>query len=231
MINGLRDLLQTTGDLAYLAPIVEAARRKNGLTVATLNYDTSLEQAAEAAGMAAYTGIESWIKHRHWEWPDYGLRLLKLHGSIDWCWQTSPPERGHLPLRKVEPTTLPFSDQRAPALVFGQRGKLREDGPFLALLTEFERLLEDGDRLIVVGYSFRDGHVNEVIRRWTAADISRTIVIVDPDFPNNMPRLDGFRYELVRHLNPPAFPNQPPPVERVSVIRQTAAAALAELFV
>ena len=72
-----------------------------------------------------------------------------------------------------------------PAVIFGQRGKLRAEGPFLSLLAEFERQLSNAGRLVVIGYSFRDDHVNEIIRRWTADDIARQITVVDPDWDSS----------------------------------------------
>jgi hypothetical protein len=227
MIGKLRGLLMPRSDqLEYLAPIIEASRGETGLTVATLNYDVALEHAADNGGVDAYTGIESWSTTRRWNWPPDGLRLLKLHGSIDWCWQYHEHTLGQLPRRTVERSPDLVEEKRAPALVFGAREKLRAAGPFLSLLGEFERLLEDADRLVVIGYSFRDGHVNEVIRRWTFEDVARTITIVDPHFPKPLDRSD-FRSELFSYLNLRAFPNQPPPPpERVTLIEVSAAEAL-----
>lgn len=53
-----------------------------------------------------------------------------------------------------------------PALVFGHGAKLRADSPFLSLSAESESRLAGATRLAIVGYSFRDDHVNDVIRRW-----------------------------------------------------------------
>jgi hypothetical protein len=57
----------------------------------------------------------------------------------------------------------------------------------------------------VIGYSFRDDHVNEVIRRWTSDDIERTIVVADPHWraepglPSGV--TEDFRVEMEAHLN------------------------------
>ena len=53
-----------------------------------------------------------------------------------------------------------------PAVIFGQGNKLRSEGPFMAMLMEFERQVGAARNLVVIGYSFRDAHVNAVIRRW-----------------------------------------------------------------
>jgi hypothetical protein len=121
-------------------------------------------------------------------------------------------------------------------------------GPFLSLLLEFERLLESATRLIIIGYSFRDDHVNEVIRRWLADDASRTITIVDPSLrPDDahgginvrgtvvtrVTRTDGrqdFRQDLLRWLNPIAAPGHEPPRQRAEIISQSAKDALGVLL-
>ena len=59
----------------------------------------------------------------------------------------------------------PYHDE-APAVIFGGRSKLRADGPYLDLLREFVSALTGTEDLVVVGYSFRDDHVNEVVRTW-----------------------------------------------------------------
>ena len=93
-------------------------------------------------------------------------------------------------------------DKRPPALVFGEGAKLQAKGPFLGLLAEFERHLASPTQLVVIGYSFRDIHVNEVIRRWTAQDTSRTILVVDPEWPERFPNPKDFRRELNAYLIP-----------------------------
>ena len=48
-------------------------------------------------------------------------------------------------------------------MVFGAGEKHRSDGPFLDLLMEAKRSLSEALELVVVGYSFRDDHVNHLI--------------------------------------------------------------------
>lgn len=71
----------------------------------------------------------------------------------------------------------------APAVVFGAQGKLRASGPFLDLLAEFRKALGSTDRLVIVGYSFRDDHINETIRKWIRGSTTRGIVVLDPETP------------------------------------------------
>ncbi len=202
MIDELRDLVALTDkEVEYLGPLVQHGSAPGGLTIATLNYDLSIEHAARAAGIPVTTGIDGWISSGRWSWPrDPCIRLLKLHGSIDWVWAQSEHVEGHFPRRTLSVSEEPGARQK-PALVFGQRGKLRADGPFLGLLAEFERQLAESTRLIAIGYSFRDDHVNELITRWAAEDASRTILVVDPAWPTLFD--EDFRRDLQRYLIPP----------------------------
>ena len=84
-----------------------------------------------------------------------------------------------MPQQQIEENQNGTRWYEVPAIVFGQT-KLRPDGPFIGLLLEFARRLEETDHLVVVGYSFRDDHVNEQIRRWLGGQQKRTMTVVDP---------------------------------------------------
>ena len=233
MLAELRALVATTPKrVQYLAPLVRQAGRSGGLTIATLNYDISVELAGESAGITADTGIDRWVTDGRWVWADRGVRLLKLHGSIDWVWETADHVEGQLPRRVLTVTEDPGDEYRPPVVVFGQREKLTAEGPFLSLLAEFEGQLSEASRLLAVGYSFRDDHVNELIRRWTAEDLSRRITVIDPGFPEGVrgwTREPTFREQLTRYLVPSgAVPDRFP--ARLNILREPASVALAKLF-
>jgi NAD-dependent SIR2 family protein deacetylase len=231
MLTELRQLVATTSkDVGYLTPLVSQSEQAKCLTIATLNYDLAIEGAGMLGGVVVTTGIDDWISTGRWTWPSDGIRLLKLHGSIDWAWQPEQPIDGQLPRGRVVVTDTPVDDLRPPVVVFGQRGKLRAEGPFLGLLAEFEKQLAVASRLIVIGYSFRDDHVNELIRRWIAEDIDRTVLVVDPAWPEHFNhRSDDFRAELNRYLVPSTWKQQPTFAPRLEVWREPCSAALEKL--
>jgi hypothetical protein len=211
------------GSERYLAPLARAAHRPGGLTVATLNYDRSVEQACASEGASVHTGIAQWNATRSWDWPEEGLRLLKLHGSIDWQWRSTGGGGGHMPQLRTVEFDLAAGDNGSPALIFGGREKLVAEGPFLSLLREFETFLHDTDRLVIIGYSFRDAHVNEAIQHWTGQSPRRTIVVVDPHWPED-PDEGTFQAVLLSSLNAPGLP------PRVEIRREAASAALQQLY-
>jgi hypothetical protein len=51
------------------------------------------------------------------------------------------------------------------------------------LLAEFQTALKRSARLLIVGYSFRDDHINEAIRKWVSGRPDRKIVVLDPREP------------------------------------------------
>ena len=218
MILSLRRLVHI-GDPAcveYLFPIIDLSDTQGLLTVATLNYDRSLEIACERAGATFSTGIAEWTATGAFDWPEGGLQLLKLHGSIDWAVTSEHGTPGQLARQVIEVTTTPDTDQRPPAVIFGQREKLRAEGPFLELLSQFRLQLEQADELVIVGYSFRDLHINEGIRRWINGSDTRRIVVLDPSFGQrqinwNRPTfVDELRMALISPLPPAAntFPSR-----------------------
>ncbi len=232
MLSELRhEISVTRKKVGYLVPLVTAASDPGEIRIATLNYDRSIELAGKDCNVGVHTGIWEWVRTGRWTWPTTGTCLLKLHGSIDWTWHDDPPYDGRMPSRFVREIPTSASDDGEPVLVFGLRGKLRAEGPFLSAFAEFESWLGSAERLTVVGYSFRDDHVNQIIRRWTYDHRAREITLVDPSLPRRRPAVTPtatFRNSLLAHLKPSGTSEGPE--TKIRVIRKRAAQALPELF-
>lgn len=230
----MRDLRTTLAirDLAaleYLFPLAEHAA-SGGSVIATLNYDLTVETAADSRGITVSRGVESWPDTGQLHFETGALKLIKLHGSLDWTHQRKRPSWVDHEYRMDPDPFVPKapSDHEEPAVIYGKRGKLRPQGPFLDLRAEFARCLDKTDCLAVVGYSFQDDHVNEVIRSWLRRNETRWIVVVDPSLPTGM----AYRYrnsflDEVARLNP--WPNHPRDRLRFYPIATKAAEALPRL--
>jgi hypothetical protein len=198
MLRSLFDILniENAERVRYLTPLVELSRQQHSLSVATLNYDRSVENVAALHGEECHTGIDNWVDRGSLEWPTQGLSLMKLHGSVDWVFESSGHEKGKLPRQAIR--TVSGLQEKArydsPAVVFGEAGKLRAEGPFLELLLSWSDRIQTADALVVAGYSFRDPHVNEVIARWFNNSDYRRIVVVDPNL--NPGTRDSFLWQL-----------------------------------
>lgn len=224
MLAELRKQVATTSkSVSYLEPLVRRGNMHLGLTIASLNYDKAIELAAASCSVPVSTGIDTWRSGEPWDAPFQGIRLLKLHGSIDWVWSREGSGPGRLPHDVVVQSSEPSG---RPAIVFGQRGKLRADGPFLSMLGEFERQLSRSGRLLVIGYSFRDDHVNEIVKRWMGEADDRKLLVVDPKWPDTFENLDQFRAQLDYYLTPRIGRGQPSFDARLEVHRMNCSEAL-----
>jgi NAD-dependent SIR2 family protein deacetylase len=229
MLDALMDILWIgdTSAVRYLAPLFELARYQGVLTIATLNYDRSVELAAEHEKFPYDTGIDTWLLRGHLDWPATGIRLLKLHGSIDWVIERRAEQRS-LPLHVIEKRTdanppMPAGGEEL-AILFGEGGKLRAEGPFIELLLAWSTQLREADSLVIVGYSFRDHHINETIARWFDAVETNRIVVVDP----GEYRVESLFGWTLNELNEEYLDDVPGRLRRVHHLRATASDALPE---
>lgn len=184
----------------YLSDLASLMR---GQTIVTLNYDDVLEHMP---GRAMTYRVDSCpypgqIPMESLNPVNRPLRLVKLHGSLDW--------RRNNVTGDVQLAQPGFSfryndeawDGHTPGVIFGAGNKLRPDGPYLALYHEFQAALSVSHQVIVIGYSFRDSHVNEALRRWVIeraedGDLLR-LSRLDRTLPTEVERwVDGRRLDV-----------------------------------
>lgn len=156
-------------DHSYLRDLVSAMR---GQTIVTLNYDNLLQHVRS---FALTVSLDDGPEPPDWSIPLSGrnqnqtVRVIPLHGSLAWRRNAGTGD-----VRVAQPDELDaFRCQGAaawgrdtPAVIFGAGNKLRPDGPYLQLYSEFQAVLGKARQLVIIGYSFRDEHVNEALRRW-----------------------------------------------------------------
>lgn len=198
MLNALRKLVAVSAEsVEYLGPLLHSAGIP--VEIATLNYDRSVEELCRLKKRSVDTGMSAWSGGRDWEWdPNAEVRLLKLHGSIDWQIEVEQG-RGGLTESKVVQRSDDSESRGTPGVVFGGRGKLRADGPFLSMLREFDNMLSRAERLLIVGYSFRDDHINVALARWVNSVPGRNMTVIDPAF-NRDRRVIDRRYSFANQL-------------------------------
>lgn len=129
-----------------------------------LNYDTLFEDALSldriplADGFSG--GVTGWWDLRTYEDESKQVRVVKLHGSIDWCFLDDDA----LPCRVRK--GLDVNGIQKPVLIWPTSEKYRESrrDPFASMLEMMHRNLRPGPGtevvLTVCGYSFSDEHVN-----------------------------------------------------------------------
>lgn len=187
-------VVKDAGAVGYLEPLAATLGSGTILGVATLNYDNCVEIAAEAVGARVETLADDWTDDCCRRETGQAPNLLKLHGSVNWKLVTSR-RTDETPMVTtliheldwpfvIDPkgAVLAYRGGHSPGLVFGQGNKLTPAGPFLRLLELFRTRLVEARTLTVVGYSFRDEHINAEIARWINHDTSHEIRIADPGF-------------------------------------------------
>lgn len=230
MIQELRRQLAVAEEkFDYLSPILNQ-QLHTSRTIATLNYDLGVECVAQRQSLDLTTGIENWAGGFDWDWPSSSaLRLIKLHGSINWK-MTEPDRRRHA-ASAIKVASDEESARTLPLVIFGQRGKVGADGPFLGLLRAFEQALYEADRLLAVGYSFRDAHINTVIQRWLVTDPARGIVVIDPNFNTGSGLYtEEFAPRLFQQFGRDQYPAKGGELQRLFIDQRFAEVALPELL-
>ena len=171
------------------------------ITLFTLNYDTLIEQAADAAGIVLIDGFMG-IIHRVFRPEVYDqdlyfpaettegrvhrldkvLHLYKLHGSITWI-QEEPDWNNPYGV-----SSLPHSDINSSlSLIYPTPSKYGETLglPYSEIFRRFAAsIVRPQSTLFVIGYGFGDEHVNSIIRQALTIP-SFTMVVIDPFLPKS----------------------------------------------
>lgn len=173
----------------HLLPLVSLGTVGQPITIATLNYDNTIELAAESLSIPLQLGVDNLTEEGKLRFPPHGVNLLKLHGSVNWTVIRNSGGVDKLPHLKVDvsrdfrPLTgvVPSANNYyEPAVIFGQRNKLTAEGPFLDLLQIFRERLSKTHGLVVIGYSFRDSHINTYIANWLNQSEENILTVIDP---------------------------------------------------
>jgi hypothetical protein len=142
--------------------------KKLTLDIFSMNYDMVFEQHFAEKMAKPYRGFYSG------EWRGFSkaanseecdiINLYKLHGSLDW-------------MRLIDGSVLektPIADEyddldgenrveHDPFIIFGQGTKFFSVEPFFSLIQTFSRKLRERDYFFVIGYSFFDPYINNLL--------------------------------------------------------------------
>ncbi|MEE6283267.1 SIR2 family protein [Georgenia sp. MJ170] len=160
-----------TDPMLRLASWAARADYHHPVEIFTVNYDLLVETALEALGVPYFDGfvgtararfrsdlVEASIgEDRQWL-PAFLVRVWKLHGSVNWAWNTDPR-----PTVVRLGTSVP---QNQPAAIYPSDAKYEESRrvPFVVLQDRLRKALEQPETLtLIAGYAFHDQHLNEII--------------------------------------------------------------------
>lgn len=150
-----------------LAMWLNSVERQEPVEIFTTNYDLLIEQALEKREIPYFDGFVGGNKpffDRHSvsndELPPQWVRLWKIHGSMNW---TSRKENGSIRIWRTDDIDG-GSDERAVIHPSHMKYDQSRKMPYLTLIDRLKEFLNrNRSVLFVVGYSFGDDHLNDVL--------------------------------------------------------------------
>lgn len=212
----------------HLVERLEELINRNGsdkFQIVTTNYDLIIYEYADSQGREVVDGFSTKPHSLKGIWDDTWnstadnpIYLNKLHGSVNWQMQDDEGKTiikmstaGHR--REIHDVMI------APTL--GEKDYKKT--PFNELTERFKNTLEETDVLIVIGFSFRDDELNEIIKD-KIANKRLVIISISPDSHDHIkrliedpiildvPNLRVLHHSLSHGIVPPPFLRHPHPV-------------------
>lgn len=167
----------------YLNPLKEFLQSYSTemkLEIFTLNNDLVLETHFEEEN-SVYTGFVSnkWVGFEKENINENTLNAsrinyYKLHGSIDWYRTTDGTVKKGENYNEENIEITPF-------LIFGHGAKIYTIDPFFSLLEYFKHALKKKKYFFVIGYSFFDPHINNLIFNELQSNKDKYLIIINPE--------------------------------------------------
>jgi len=176
----------------FLKKVIARDTNKSKVNIFTLNYDLLIEKTAEELGIFVNNGFMGFTVRKfdpmvynidyHVKVPESNrpiplnksINLFKLHGSISWF-----ESEEALPYKVIEKQPrfekgnngtmfikLENDEERPDYVIYPTYSKVRQsfDTPYSELFRQFANILNlRNSTLFVIGYSFSDEHVNNII--------------------------------------------------------------------
>lgn len=188
---------------------IRSIDRKIAVELFTTNYDLLMEQALEDLEVPYFDGFvgsrRSFFDLRAVEdnlIPTHWSRLWKIHGSINWHQEEVGGQKKVYRSSEIKKDTS--------HLIYPSHLKYEESRkmPYLALIDQLNRFIRKKSSLLILsGYSFNDGHLNDTIINALKANPTAMVLglmferyqnIDDPDNPvERYP--DAYRFAKKQH--------------------------------
>jgi hypothetical protein len=161
------------------------------LEMFTFNYDTLIEDYFTKHNATPMRGFSSgeWVGFEEVDLKDFGrVNLYKLHGSLDWVRLTTDEFKERSKLTEDDAESI--DEGHNPFIIFGQGTKTFSIEPFFSLIQQFKKRLSERKYLFVMGYSFFDPYINNLLIE-AVRGTSKKIIIVNPYFGPDKIKTDG----------------------------------------
>lgn len=178
--------------------------RSRGLAppwVFTTNCDLFNERAMDRSGISYSNGFSGTVERRfnpttyrralaeqldisskRWAAVDGYVHFCKLHGSVNW----TEEETGFFPIRESADELDPRRDR---VMIYPTPSKQTASfgSPYADMFREFQRqIVQDQSVLFVMGFSFGDEHINNIIFQGLTLPGFRLIAFLDPEDADNL---------------------------------------------
>lgn len=175
------------------------ATRARGLAppwVFSTNYDQFNERAMDRSGIPYSNGFSGTVERRfnpatyrlalaeqlditsrRWAAVDGFVHFCKLHGSVNWFEEDTglyPIRESHEPLDPSKDRVMIYPTPSKQTASFGS--------PYADMFREFQRqVVQDQSVLVILGFSFGDEHVNNIIFQGLTLPGFRVVAFMDPE--------------------------------------------------
>jgi len=185
----------------YLTFLCDAVAEYERVNIYSLNHDLLLEQYFKDREMAFWDGFSDDLdafpvwRPRNEKDESVKIKLLKLHGSIDW-YRMRPDDRGDMLSPQVMKIRTPdiydlknregkplFPLDNKPVLLIGTFNKFNQylEGIFIDLIYLFYKNLFSADCIVVTGYGFGDKGINNQLIHWMNQGADKKMIIIHPE--------------------------------------------------
>lgn len=181
------DAHETIKHMYDMVQLIIGAGETDGLQVFTTNYDTVMEAYADAGRLEIVNGFKhSGHLTRIWadEWARHTdrppLYLTKLHGSVRWYkdGEDNIMESGDVKQRNMKHDVMIYPTEGA---------KDYSGEPFATMLRRFKEDIKDIDVLLVIGFSYRDEDIADIIIN--EVENGMALISVSPDAASDIRRV------------------------------------------
>jgi hypothetical protein len=194
--------------IEYLNRISDIHGGEAHISIFSLNYDMLIENALVNAQRPFINGFREGRWNPELFNDDQKIRIYKLHGSLDWV---EDEMYGVCSLSfDRHPKAEDFEVNKSPLLIFGTNSKITSRDPFLSLVHAFAQHLRSAQVLVVIGYSFSDKYINDIIEQRMRDNLPLRLILAAPDaeklqrsqtFLENSPRVTSINCSALEGLN------------------------------
>lgn len=194
--------------VSFLLSFASRTATRERLNLFTTNYDRLVEYGCDLAGLHIldrFVGTISPIFRAsrlnidiHYNPPGIRgeprylegvIRLCKIHGSIDWCWEEKELRRYSIPFGATKEHPDIPKEPSGSVMIYPNPAKDTEtlDYPYAELFRDFAAAVcRPNSSLVTYGYGFGDDHVNRVIKDMLTIPSTHLVIIAwDKTNPSN----------------------------------------------